>query len=60
MVSEGKRLHRRKKRKGEKKKKKKPSFFSDNPASNLSKCINIGTRCQIGGSSREEEKKVRE
>lgn len=59
MVSEGKRLHRRKKRKGEKKEKKN-SFFSDNPASNLSKCINIGTRCQIEGSSREEEKKVSE
>lgn len=55
MVSEGKRLHRKKKKEREKRKKNKPSFFSDNPASNLSKCINIGTRCQIDGLSREKE-----
>lgn len=53
-------MHRRKKKEREKRREKKPSFFSDNPASNLSKCINIGTRCQIEGSSREEEKKVSE
>lgn len=37
----------RKKRKKEKRKKNKPSFFSDNPSSNLSKCINTGALCQI-------------
>lgn len=47
----------KKKEREKRRKKNKPSFFSDNPASNLSKCINIGARCQIEGSSRGETRK---
>lgn len=54
MVSEGKRLQREKKER--ERRKNKPSFFSDNPASHLSKCINTETRCQIEGVEQRERK----